>query len=432
MLNAIPIFYLSYLKIPVHVWKKVRRIQREFLGGGRRGHKRISWINWDIVCLPKEKGGLGVRDVRCVNISLLTKWRWRLLSNDQAVWKDVVKSKYGNGAIGQPVLGEDVKPWFSSLWWRDICSIGVNLDQNWFRLGVFKKLGNGLQTSFWSAIWVGDLTLRDRFPRLFSISSQKDCSVADIRRGSNGSVGWDLRWRRRFFVWEQTLLHDMMELINPVTLSIVDDGWGWRPEGGDAFTVKSTYHLVSSLTVPEFLLAPCYASLFAAVWKCPAPPKVRGFVWQLFHGRIPTRENLLTRRVILDGDDSSCGLCGENLETVLHLFLYCEIAMLVWMEVFAWLQIPFVLPHNLSSLFYCLMGERKRKARRGLFMIGCSVVWNLWHCRNLVVFDGGGGSVSDVVDKIKVVSWKWWLSDSSNPLCLFYEWSSEPRICMHC
>jgi hypothetical protein len=64
-----------------------------------------------------------------VNISLLAKWRWRLLSNDQAVWKDVVKSKYGNGAIGQPVLGEDVKPWFSSLWWRDICSIGVNLDQ---------------------------------------------------------------------------------------------------------------------------------------------------------------------------------------------------------------------------------------------------------------------------------------------------------------
>jgi hypothetical protein len=44
VLNAIPVFYLSYLKIPVMVWKKVRRIQREFLWGGRRGSKKINWI----------------------------------------------------------------------------------------------------------------------------------------------------------------------------------------------------------------------------------------------------------------------------------------------------------------------------------------------------------------------------------------------------
>jgi hypothetical protein len=67
--NAIPIFYLSYMKIPIQVWKNVRRIQREFLWGGRNGRKRISWNKWNVVCLPKIKGGLGVRDVRVVNIS---------------------------------------------------------------------------------------------------------------------------------------------------------------------------------------------------------------------------------------------------------------------------------------------------------------------------------------------------------------------------
>jgi hypothetical protein len=82
------------MKIPILVWKKIRRIQREFLWGGRRGHKKVNWIKWDIVCLPKNKGGLGVRDVRVVNISLLTKWRWRLLYDDNMVWKEVLKSKY--------------------------------------------------------------------------------------------------------------------------------------------------------------------------------------------------------------------------------------------------------------------------------------------------------------------------------------------------
>jgi hypothetical protein len=132
VLNAIPIFYLSYLKIPGIVWKQIRRLQREFLWGCRRGRKKVNWIKWDVVCLPKSKGGLGVRDIRVVNISLLVKWRWRLLHNDNTLWKEMLKSKYGDGVIGRAVLGDDTKPWYASLWWRDICSIGSNLDHNWF------------------------------------------------------------------------------------------------------------------------------------------------------------------------------------------------------------------------------------------------------------------------------------------------------------
>ena len=37
VLNAIPIFYLSFLKILVKVLKMMIRIQREFLWGGVRG-----------------------------------------------------------------------------------------------------------------------------------------------------------------------------------------------------------------------------------------------------------------------------------------------------------------------------------------------------------------------------------------------------------
>jgi hypothetical protein len=41
VLNAIPIFYLSYLKLPNKVWKKVVRIQREFLWGVPRVVRRL-------------------------------------------------------------------------------------------------------------------------------------------------------------------------------------------------------------------------------------------------------------------------------------------------------------------------------------------------------------------------------------------------------
>jgi hypothetical protein len=65
--------------MPVSVLKKVVRIQREFLWGGARGGKKISWVKWSVVCKDKNQGGLGVRDIKVVNLSLLSKWRWRLL-----------------------------------------------------------------------------------------------------------------------------------------------------------------------------------------------------------------------------------------------------------------------------------------------------------------------------------------------------------------
>jgi hypothetical protein len=95
VLNSIPIFFMSFLKMPSQVVKTVVRIQREFLWGGVRGGRKISWLSWKMVCKEKREGGLGVRDVRVVNLSLLTKWRWKLLQNEPALWKDVLVAKYG-------------------------------------------------------------------------------------------------------------------------------------------------------------------------------------------------------------------------------------------------------------------------------------------------------------------------------------------------
>jgi hypothetical protein len=85
VLNSIPSFYLSSLKVPVVVLNRITRIQREFLWGGVKGGRSISWVKWKEVCKPKSQGGLGVRDVGKVNLSLLIKWRWKLLQGEEAV-----------------------------------------------------------------------------------------------------------------------------------------------------------------------------------------------------------------------------------------------------------------------------------------------------------------------------------------------------------
>jgi hypothetical protein len=412
------------------VWKKVRRIQREFLWGGRRGRKKINWIKWDTVCLPKDKGGLGVRDVRVVNISLLSKWRWRLLDNTNAVWKDVLKSKYGENVVGRVELGDECKPWYASLWWRDICTIGNNLETFWFARNVVKKLGNGVNTSFWMDIRVDDISLKDCFPRLFSISTQKEASVAEMWNPMAGEVNWRLIWRRRLFVWEENLMDELLVVINRISPSDDTDRWGWKPENDAIFTAKSVYKLVSNLSNLEGLDAQWHAKIFTGIWKSPTPSKVCGFVWQLLHNRIPTKSNLVSRRIIVAGEDSRCVLCGVEIETADHLFLYCNVAKQVWFEIFTWLKVSFGLPHSLFSIFNCLLCAGNPRANKGRLMICCAVVWSIWKFRNSVLFENENGAVSDLVEAIKVISWKWWLARSKKAHCLFYEWRAEPSICL--
>lgn len=43
--------------------------------------KKIMWVKWDTVCLPKEKGGLGIRDIKNFNLALLGKWRWESIAS---------------------------------------------------------------------------------------------------------------------------------------------------------------------------------------------------------------------------------------------------------------------------------------------------------------------------------------------------------------
>ncbi|KAK2446576.1 hypothetical protein QL285_017365 [Trifolium repens] len=433
VLNAIPIFFLSFMKIPILVWKKVRRIQREFLWGSRNGRRRISWVKWDTVCKPKKWGGLGVRDIRAVNISLLAKWRWRLLHSDGAIWKDVIKAKYGEAAMGRVCLEDDCKPWFSSLWWKDIHSIGENLEVNWFMQGVRKVMGNGMNTNFWCDVWVGSVSLRERFPRLFSISLQQNDSVSALRGAEDGVERWNFVWRRRLFVWEENLLSDLREVINNVTLVNERDRWGWIPNAGGDFSVKSAYDTVVKLFVPMESMEQVYTRAFATLWKCVAPSKVLGFAWQLLLERIPTRCNLARRQIQLLDNEQRCVWCGREDETVMHLFIYCDFARQVWMEIFNWLGVTFSLPHNLFSilnLFRDCYGKKQR--RKGVVLIWAAVVWALWRMRNTVIFENGTTSSSSVVEDIKLSAWKWWVGrlESSAGCCLFYEWQAEPLLCM--
>ena len=95
---------------------KLVRLQRRFIWGGGPDQKTIAWIRWETVCLPKEKGGLDIKDINNFNISLLGKWEWNLIQHKGELWATILESKYG----GWRGLAEVDRVVHESIWWRDL------------------------------------------------------------------------------------------------------------------------------------------------------------------------------------------------------------------------------------------------------------------------------------------------------------------------
>jgi hypothetical protein len=244
--------------------------------------------------------------------------------------------------------------------------------------------------------------------------------------------GWNIIWHRRLFVWETTLLEDLLHFLRPVTLSSEVDSWSWRLEPGGEFTVKSAYALVSDFLIERRTVAQDVGSAFKSIWNCPAPSKVSGLVWMVLHERVPARDNLFRRKVIPVNGETRCVLCGDSRETVSHLFLYCRVTLQVWERVLPWLGIYFSLPQSICSLlnFVAEIPGTKQK-KKGAIMIWCAVIWSVWRHRNRIIFDNRTVDRDSLVDDVQIASWRWWLGRTKASPCLFYEWLAEPGFCMN-
>jgi hypothetical protein len=67
---------------------------------------------------PKEKGGLGVKDLRRMNISLLCKWWWKV-ENGHGIWQDIVRKKY----LKKGLVSHLKKNYKNSPVWNDLLKV---------------------------------------------------------------------------------------------------------------------------------------------------------------------------------------------------------------------------------------------------------------------------------------------------------------------
>ena len=132
-----------------------------------------------------DKGGLGVGSLKAFNISLIYKWRWRLLASPEALWVKVIKSIHGAEA------GMDLNNCQTNGLWAKIVGTINHLHSSGLVpfSSIKHKVGDGFLMFFWIDTWAGNSPLRDRFNRLYHLENSKECLIQN--RISNGSWSWD-------------------------------------------------------------------------------------------------------------------------------------------------------------------------------------------------------------------------------------------------
>ena len=123
-ISNLPTYFLSLFPIPASVANRIERLQQNFLWGSLGDDPKIHLVKWASVCAPISSGGLGIRKLSLFNEALLGKWLWRFGIEKDALWRQVIESKYGTLWGG---LAFETCEWSLWCWIMEIYQSGLVL-----------------------------------------------------------------------------------------------------------------------------------------------------------------------------------------------------------------------------------------------------------------------------------------------------------------
>lgn len=92
--QAIPTYSMSMFKLPKKICNDINSILAKYWWEQTQNEKKIHWINWGKLCKPKDKGGMGFRDIHAFNLAMLAKQAWRLIQGGHSPFVRVYKAHY--------------------------------------------------------------------------------------------------------------------------------------------------------------------------------------------------------------------------------------------------------------------------------------------------------------------------------------------------
>jgi hypothetical protein len=260
---------ISFFEKPKGVLKNLDHFKSRFFWQGSNKKYKYRLARWDILCRPKDQGGLRILDLQLQNKCLLAKWLVNLL-NSEGTRQTLLSNKY---LRTKTLTQVSAKP-NDSHFLRGLMHIKEEVRSK----GSF-IINDGTSTRFWDDTWLGDKSLKDTYPSLYHIARDKKVTVSKVM----SSVPLNISSRRSLV--DNNLRH-WLHLVSRVSnVDLVDgkDHFKWPLTKNGLFTILLMY-LDALDTHPPFH--------HRKIWKWKLPLKIKFFLWFLQRGIVLTKDNL--------------------------------------------------------------------------------------------------------------------------------------------
>ena len=231
-ITPITTYAMCTIKLPKGVIDNIDRARKQCLWRGNDAQKKGgNLVAWEVVMQPKEKGGLGVLNLRLQNDALLLKHLFKFYNKVDTPWVHLVWSKYYTTKV--PHASRE----FGSFWWKDVLRLSII-----FR-GIAKcEIGDGSTVCFWDDMW-SDVVLSQEFPRLASFASNENASVLEVMQATDLDELFFLPLSQQAFEEYEVLQLHLQNL--PYDADAKDC---WLPTWGNVYTSRRFYsHVFSTM-----------------------------------------------------------------------------------------------------------------------------------------------------------------------------------------
>ncbi|XP_074360896.1 uncharacterized protein LOC141701135 [Apium graveolens] len=265
IVHAIEAFWCNHFLLPASIHATIQSLLTRFLWKGNINSKGGAKVAWNVICLPREEGGLGLKNMADWNRAQVIHHLVKVVLKLRVVALQFLTYSIGSGA--------DISLWFDP-WWGGTCLAETTTSP------IISQCGLHRNASLSSIIHNGSWRLPSPNPRYHHL--------------------------------DPLLVHWLQTFDYPTINSNGVDTLLWD---GTAATKIRTWHIWNSIrsrgdAVPWF----------KAVWHRLRVTRYAHHQWLLCHGRLNTLSRLYRFGLV---DSQQCFLCISGRETDSHLFVHC-------------------------------------------------------------------------------------------------------------
>jgi hypothetical protein len=174
VISSLPTYYLCSLKLPVTVIELIDKHRKNCLWRGRDfRNKGYNLAAWDLVRMPKNKGGLRVINLTIQNDALLLKQLDKFYKKKNVQWVNLIWQKYYPSTV--PHLAREK----GSFLWKYILRLHIR-----YRGIAICTPGIGDTVGFWEDLINGQLHA-NLFPNLLDFAKDTCVSLSKLKNAEN-------------------------------------------------------------------------------------------------------------------------------------------------------------------------------------------------------------------------------------------------------